>query len=79
MNLLRRSNVTPLLLWLLGLVLLYVLSVGPVIKYTAARGPGGLSRLPRWVRIAYYPVLNSGVPIVNDVLDRYVQLWLEPD
>lgn len=63
------------ILWLLALVLVYVLSVGPVIRYTETVSPTGRRTVPHWVNICYYPLLNSNANVMNNLLDRYIQFW----
>ncbi len=61
--------------WMLGLLLVYVLSLGPVIRYTEVKSATGRRTVPSWVGVCYYPLLNSDVPFISNLLDRYVQFW----
>jgi hypothetical protein len=58
------------------LLLLYVCSIGPVVRITGQRSKSGRLELPIWVEVVYYPLLNCPPCFLTDVVDRYVQLWL---
>lgn len=63
-------------LWSVCIFVAYALSLGPALKLSGVNASTGKTALPQWVKVFYYPLLNSGVAPLNDALDRYVQLWI---
>jgi len=57
-------------------VVVYVVSLGPVVGLTARKTPTGGYSIPRWVRVVYHPLLTYPVGFVGEAYDHYVELWL---
>lgn len=58
------------------LIVIYVLSSGPVYAWSASRDHG--RELPKWVQYFYYPLTHSGISCLNFWMDSYFQLWIPP-
>ena len=58
-----------------GLLLLYALSFGPVIRFYGANGHTGGAFLPAWVRTVYQPLNRTPEPLAG-VLNRYTEWWV---
>ncbi len=59
-----------------GLLLLYALSFGPVLRFYGANGHTGGAFLPAWVRTVYQPLMRTPEPLAG-VLNRYEEWWTE--
>ena len=65
-----------LILWAACIFLVYALSLGPALKLSGVNASTGMATLPKWVRVFYFPLLHSRIAPLNNVLDRYVELWI---
>jgi len=56
---------------------LYVLSMGPVIRYTQYKNRAGRYKLPGAILVLYYPLFapTDAFPVLGNWLDEYVQRW----
>ena len=61
------------------MILIYVLSFGPALKFAGVQTGTTKGGLPGWIQIAYYPVLNSKVAFLNNVFDDYIEFWIGTD
>jgi hypothetical protein len=71
-----RKKIFRFVLWSFGVTVFYVLSIGPVIRFTEYSTDGRTYRLPTMVELIYYPLLNVPNNPLNSFLDAYVQIWL---
>lgn len=69
-------KVANLTLWAACIFLVYALSLGPALKLSGVKASKGMTTLPIWVRVFYFPLLHSRISPLNNVLDRYVELWI---
>ena len=65
--------------WLLAAVLCYALSFGPALRLSGAKGSARKGGLPKWISIAYYPLLKSNLGPLENVYDQYLKLWIPLD
>ena len=71
---LRRTGVA--FLSLVCIFVIYSLSLGPALKLSGVTASTSKTALPQWIKIFYYPLLNSEIAPLNAALDRYVKLWI---
>jgi hypothetical protein len=57
-------------------LIIYVLSIGPVIRFTQTKSNSGWRGLPKWVHVAYYPLFELPGGFFTDALDDYTKFWL---
>ena len=74
----RRARVRRMVLMLAFFIGLYVLSMGPVIRYTQYKNQAGRYKLPGAVLVLYYPLFAATdvAPVLGNWLEEYVKLWL---
>jgi hypothetical protein len=57
------------------IVVIYVLSLGPVIRVTEYKAPAGKFQVPTWVSVIYSPLFALPEPF-SGWLDAYILLYL---
>lgn len=62
-----------------GVLIIYALSFGPVLRVCHAKASRGWSSLPTPVRFVYTPLVSIPPCWFTGVLDRYAQLWMDLD
>ena len=61
-----------------GLPILYVLSLGPVLRFCSPKDPLGNSRrVPKWIPIAYKPVMHAAIDRPGSAYNRYIAWWIK--
>lgn len=68
MNLAQRHHVV--FLWLTGTVVLYVLSVGPAVRFSLGSGWSDV------VDVVWYPVIALDGTVAQPVYRAYLELWV---
>jgi hypothetical protein len=61
---------------IVGFLILYALSLGPVLRLCGFTQGGDWKTLPSVVRVTYGPLVNIPEPFAG-VLDHYTQWWIK--